>query len=235
MRRRIVGRSRREDARAHQLTLFRRGGKRPGAGRKRRGPRPLVSHKARPKLSAHSPVLVTTRVHGGLPSLRHAAELKRLHAAFGAATEQFGFRLIHFSIQSNHLHFLVEAQDATALARGMKGLIVRVARALNRLWARTGSVFADRYHARILASPRAVRHALAYVLNNARKHGIAHFGADPFSSGAWFDGWLERRPARVDSPDDRDPPPRSSPRTWLLRVGWRKHGLVAWNETPGRR
>src|SRR5204862_6807235 len=82
-----------------------------------------------------------------------------------------------------------EADDARGLGRGMKGLCVRIARALNRLWKRVGSVFSDRYHARVLRTPREVRNALNYVLHNAARHGSRLGGPDPCSSGAWFDGW----------------------------------------------
>src|SRR5262249_53817234 len=194
MRKHMVGTARRTRRRrrpascARQLTIFHRGGKRPGAGRKPKGARAGVPHRKRPALAPRFPVLVTARLFERMPSLRKDATLATLRRAFAAASERNGLRLIHFSIQSNHLHLIAEAHGAEALSRGMQGLLVRVARALNRLWGRKGSVFADRYHSRILRTPREVRHALAYVLNNARKHGCFFAGIDPFSSGRWFDG-----------------------------------------------
>ena len=61
----------------------------------------------------------------------------------------------------------------------------------NRLWKRLGKVFDDRFYDRVLRTPREVRNALAYVLDNARRHGvvIGPGEPDPFSSGRWFDGW----------------------------------------------
>jgi putative transposase len=177
-----------------QLTFHRRGGKRRGAGRKPKGPRALVSHAARPMLAQRSPVLVTSRLRAGLPSLRRKDAFDAITAAFAACTagaDRHGMRLVHFSIQSNHLHLIVEARDAPSLARGMQGLLVRIARGLNRTWKRKGSVFSDRYHAHNLRTPREVRNALAYVLNNARKHGCHRSGVDPFSSGGAFEGWKE--------------------------------------------
>jgi hypothetical protein len=110
----------------------------------------------------------------------------------------------------------------------MKGLLVRVARALNRLWRRVGSVFADRYHARCLRTPREVRYALAYVLHNARHHGIPVQGPDEYSSGLWFDGWRRHvaAPRRLS--------PAVGATTWLLRVGWRRHGLIGVDDMPSR-
>jgi hypothetical protein len=96
---------------------------------------------------------------------------------------------------------------------------VRIARALNRLWKRSGRVFADRYHAHVLKTPREVRNALAYVLRNASHHGIHLAGPDPCSSGAWFDGWRGHVCEFVASP-------MPAARTWLLAQGWRRHGLI---------
>jgi hypothetical protein len=110
-----------------------------------------------------------------------------------------------------------------ALSRGVQGLSVRIARALNRRMQRRGKVFADRYHHRVLASPRQVRTALAYVLCNARKHGrapAARGWTDPFSSARWFDGWR----GGVAEPPASDCKAVSTARTWLLRAGWRRSG-----------
>jgi hypothetical protein len=145
---------------------------------------------------------------------------------FAAGRDRFGFRLNQFSIQSNHLHLIAEADGSRALSRGMQGLLVRTARALNRLWKRRGSVFSDRFHARALRTPREVRSALLYVLHNARHHGLGLLGIDPYSSGLWFDGW---RSAIVRIPGN----PECRATTWLLREGWRRHGLIAIAECPG--
>lgn len=204
------------------------GGRRKGAGPEPRGERPGVSHRGRAPLAARFPVEVTMRVKQGLPSLRGLREHAALRAAIIAGCERGGFRLVHYSVQSNHLHLIVEGSCRNALSRGLQGLAIRMARALNRLWRRLGSVFADRYHDRILRSPREVWNALRYVLNNARKHGAwsSHTRLDPLSSSAWFDGWRERPPECAASS------PIALARTWLLRVGWRFHGLISIAAAP---
>ena len=217
--------------RARRLTqatfaFSRWGGRRRGAGRKPNGRRAGVPHGPRPRLAARHPVHATLRLCEGLPSLRKPAERELLHAAFCDARLRGSFRLVHFSAQSNHLHLLVEAGDRAALGRGMQGLAIRLARRLNRLWGRRGSVFADRYHARALPTPREVRHALVYVLANARRHGIGYRGIDPHASGAWFGGW------RDATASASAPAPVSTARTWLLAVGWRRHGLIGTGERP---
>ena len=233
MRRESLSAARRSRPRIEQLTIFRRGAKRRGAGRNPKGEKALVAHTQRESFSNHEPVHVTTRLRAGLSSLRQRAELAVVSDALAAATDRFGFRVVHFSVQSNHLHPIVEAEHAHALGRGMKGLLVRIARAHNRLWKRSGSVFGDRYHTVVLRTLRQVRNALVYVLNNARKHGIFDVDHhDPCSSGDWFDGWIERRCARIEAGDARSAPVWGRPRSWLLRRGWRKHGLIRTHELP---
>jgi hypothetical protein len=143
-----------------------------------------------------------------------------------AAGHKRDFRVVHFSIQSNHLHLIVEANDKDALSRGMQGLTVRLARAVNRALGGRGTVFADRYHAHELKSPRETRAALLYVLQNWAKHGPGGT-YDPCSSAVWFDGWST-------APADQAPAPMvARPRTWLVSVGWRRHGLLRPDERPG--
>ncbi len=134
--------------------------------------------------------------------------------------------LVEFSVQRDHLHLLVEAHDRLVLARGAKGLAVRLAHTINRRLGRRGQVFADRYHTRALATPREVRNALVYVLNNARKHGRVMREVDLCSSAPWFTGW--RTPPR----GVRTERPVVDARTWLLREGWRRWGALALDEAP---
>jgi len=171
--------------------------------------------------AARHPVHVTARIRAGLPSLRREATRALLELALARGADRFGFRLVEYSIQSNHLHLIAEVRDRRALSRGMQGLLVRITRALNKSWGRKGSVFADRYHARALCTPREARNALVYVFHNARHHGARVAGVDPFSSGPWFGGWSTgvETPARAS--------PCMSASTWLLAVGWRRHGLLS--------
>jgi REP element-mobilizing transposase RayT len=221
-----INKSRRSSSagQTRQLTIFRRGGARRGAGRKPKGESALTTHARRPALSARDPVLITTRLAAGLPNLRRERTLAVLRDVFAQGADQFGFRLVEYSIQTNHIHFLADGEDARAVARGMQGLLVRVAKALNRAWGRRGKVLADRCHARKLTSPREVRNALVHVLQNARKHGACLTGVDACSSGVWFDGWRDRAP--------RGPSPIARARSWLLTRGWRRAGLISTAEAP---
>jgi hypothetical protein len=128
------------------------------------------------------------------------------------------------------MHLIVEGKDRVTLARGMQGLLIRLTKRLNALWQRSGRVLSDRYHDRILRTPREVRNAVAYVLRNAHKHGVpARAYLDPCSSSPWFDGWRERRAGR--KPIDQEAPV-TAPRTWLLQTGWRHHGLIPLSHVP---
>jgi REP element-mobilizing transposase RayT len=201
------------------------GGKRPGAGRKPNDAKAGVPHASRAPLTGREPLLVTLKVHRHVWSLRARRTFTGLVRALAAASDRFGMRITHFSVQSDHAHLILEAEDRRAVARGIKGLCVRVARAMNRAMGRSGSVFADRYHERVLTTPRQARHAIAYVVCNARKHGVASRSprwVDPCSSGALFDGWSRS----VEVSADHRAVVVATPRTWLLRVGWRRAGAT---------
>jgi len=214
------------------------GGRRKGAGRKPAG-NAGVRHRQRVALASRFPVHVTVKLRRGLPVLRRRSEYAALRAAFHAGCAGVGrrgaFRLCHYAVLNDHLHFLVEAHDRTSLSRGLQGLLVRIARTLNKLWARRGKVFADRYHDRILRTPRQVRNAIRYVLQNARKHAAegrmlaVPQAIDTYTSAPWFDGFRETITVRGLEVVIR---PVTSARTWMLTLGWRKHGLLSVHELP---
>ena len=214
------------------------GGRRAGAGRKPGGERSGVPHRRRSPLNGRHPLHVTMRLKSGLPTLRQKALARVVFGAFAEAKEKFGTRVVQFSVQSNHLHLLVEAADALAFARAMKGLAVRLARRINRKVRRRGRVFSDRYHARALKTPREVRLALIYVLRNHHRHstGAGRPAAfDAFSSAAYFDGFtrgVPRWPRHGFAPSKGSPVARAE--TWLLRHGWRRLGLIGLRDVPAR-
>jgi REP element-mobilizing transposase RayT len=227
---------------AEQLELdrIRHGGRRPGAGR-RPGPNPRIRHRSRPSIADRFPCHVTLRVRDDVLSLRTASIVSEIERTFAAACDRSDFRLIHYSLQRNHAHLIVEADGPEALGCGMKAIGARLARAVNRIFRRVGPVLADRYHVRVLRTPREVRNALAYVLLNGRRHAAQagrnlsrSLGIDPASSGRWFDGWtLEASDTTRSSVHPLPPPPVSPPRSWMLSEGWRRWGLLNLNEVPG--
>jgi REP element-mobilizing transposase RayT len=168
--------------------------------------------------------------------------VRELEKTFARGCERSDFRLVHYSLQGNHAHLIVEARDRHALGRGMKSIGARLARAVNQIADRSGAVLADRYHFRPLRTPREVRNALRYVLLNARRHAATvkkqiekAVGLDPASSARWFEGWKRRAPLIADAAlaASHDPPAVARARTWLLTTGWRRHGLLDPADVPG--
>ncbi len=218
--------------------LFRtHGGARRGAGRRRVAPKARVLHRPRTPLTGREPVLVTLSTHRTIANLRGRRAMQRIIASLSRAKERLGARIIHYSVQRDHVHLIVEAEGVRSLSRAMQGLSVRIAKALNRALGRKGKVFADRFHDRVLTSPKQVRHALAYVLCNARKHGVAppsRGWMDPCSSARVFDGW-RRQAGRADYASGViHIAATATPRVWLLRIGWRRGGLLDPDHCPGR-
>jgi putative transposase len=193
------------------------GGARKGAGRKPRG-RPSMPHVPRRKIDPRYPVQVTIRATPGLPSLRSPRVFGALRRAIARASVD-RFRVIHFSIQQDHGHFIVEGDEARRARGGVHGLAIRLALAVNRVLGRKGKVVGDRYHARPLTTPRQMRASMVYVLLNFRKHLRAPACIDPRSSGPHFSGWHHAAPAATDVA-----PATVRPDTWMARVGWRRAG-----------
>ncbi len=222
------------------------GGKRKGAGRPAKGARSSEPHKARVRFSSPTPAHVTLRVVAPIPTLRRPDAYHAIRRSMYTVMERSEFRIVHISIERNHLHLIVEADDHVALWEGLRTFQSSAAQRLNRAISlatgtrRLGKVFDDRYHSRLITSPTQAHNALAYVLNNFRRHGLDRgletmfWDVDYYSSGPSFDGWaeLDDSPFLVPTPDY----PRLSvcrPKTWLLRTGWRLAGPIHMRDIPG--
>ena len=217
------------------------GGRRKGAGRKAGTGRRNVAHRARPVHSERHPVHVTLR--SMFRPLRSQHVFPTVCLAIRGATQRAPerFRVLHFSVQWDHVHHVVEASDKRALSAGVRGVSIRLARYVNELLVRRGRFWADRWHGRALTSPRQVRQVLVYVFGNFRKHSRRALarGVDAYSSGVAFDGWRKLT-------SGADPPVVAGPsheamgaevvvgvsKTWLGGVGWRRAGLIGVDEAP---
>ena len=207
------------------------------AGKKiRRGPgRPAygvksataITHQPRPKLSKKQVMHLTVKLRRGLPSLRRERAFAAVRRSFFKYSRGEGFRLVHFSVQSNHLHLIAEADSKPALSRAMQKLGISLAKRLDRLWKGAGRIYKERYHQRILTTPLAIRNALLYVIQNAKHHdSVIGEALDPFSSGAHFDGFAEL--AATPAPKGLI----AEATSWLLTKGWRRRGLIRLSEVP---
>ena len=198
-----------------------------------------MPHMTRPTVTRSNGVHVTLRLIDGLPSLRRPQSLLWIEKVFHAERRKKGFRLVHYAVRGNHVHLVCEAHESKALSGGIQRLASRIARGVNRLWRREGQVFRDRFHSRVIRTPREARHLLAYVLLNAHKdyarRGLRLIGFDSCSSGRFFDGWAVR-PAR--SPpwreESQEEPLVAPPGSWLLSTGWRRYGLIHTDERAPR-
>jgi REP element-mobilizing transposase RayT len=180
-------------------------------------------------------VHVTVKLVAEVGSLRRRKLIAAMRDAFRRGKVKGGFRICAFSIQRDHIHVVSEADSNDALARGVQGWEIRVARRVNRRLGRQGRVFADRFHAVPVRSPRQLRNTLCHVINNAHRHGEPidrrWNGIDPFSSAWHFHGWSHDRWRR-----GLDPPPGEAAvapaEGWLLREGWLRWGRIRLGEVP---
>jgi REP element-mobilizing transposase RayT len=194
-----------------------------------------VPHRSRGPIDPRHPCHLTLRLRRGGRSLRAHAPYRAFLDVLRALREQRSdFRVLVHSLQHDHAHLIVEADSAAAFVSGARSLDIRLGLRLNRALGRKGKLFSDCYHRHELRTPREVRNAIGYVLNNDRKHEalrgplpLVDEVPDPYSSGPWFDGWKEPI-ARA-----QDPPPVCAPATWLAAVGWKIHGPISRCEIPG--
>jgi putative transposase len=167
-------------------------------------PRSFVRHVKRRAVSHRHPHHITLRVRKHVWNLRSQRCFSRIAHALKGVQPRLGFRVVHFAVLGNHVHLLVEAEDRSSMTNGVRALAIRIAKRLNKMMGRRGSLYVDRYDERILENPTTVRIALRYVLTNAEHHyGASASKFDRFSSAAPACRDLVRRAA-----------------SWLLRIGW---------------
>ena len=199
-----------------------------------------VAHGSRPEMPKGSVAHVTIKLKAGLPSLRKGEALAVVRAAIERVNAGKKIRIVEYSIQSNHVHLIVEAANSADLSAGMASLNTGLGMRLNRVWDRVGqgSVFAERFHLVLVSSPPQMRRALNYVLRNDVHHRLHLKGLDPCSSAPAFAGWEQLQgiasKARTAAAAKRCV--STKPQTWLLRVGWQQvkgaEGLLSTEQWP---
>ena len=223
------------------------GGKRRRAGRPARNAwRPSERHVPRPRFDRPTPFHVTLRVVDAIGNLRRRRTYHAIRKAMHSTLVRTDFRIVHISLEDGHIHLIVEANNETALSRGMQAFEIVAARRLNQALAkygrRRGTVFPDRYHPVRIGSPTQARNAICYVVNNWRRHrrdvdkDTRLWEVGYFSSGPSFRGWkeCETSPMPFDWPPTYEPLPVSRPETWVLEKGWMRGGKpISLREVPG--
>jgi REP element-mobilizing transposase RayT len=228
-----------------QLLFKPHGGKRRGAGRPPKAFRSSERHKRRPAFRANQPIHVTLRVEDAIGNVRRRDCYHAIRRAMGSTGTRDDFRIVHISLERDHVHLIVEASDRVTLAKGMYVFEMVAAKLLNKVVTREtgrlrrGRVFCDRYHPVVITSPKQMRNTIAYVLNNWRRHkqddgaDSMFWDVDYFSSGATFTGWKERHGTPRPLPHGYQPLPVRSAQSWLLSTGWRKAGSISMYARPG--
>ncbi len=213
------------------------GGARPGAGRPPKGEFAGHPHKGREAFRSKTPLHVVMRVVRAAGNLRRPPIHEAVRNALTTAGKHEDCRVVHLSIQRDHIHLLVEADDREALARGMRAFQISLAKRINRAVSspsksrRRGQIFTDRYESFVLENPRAVRDALVYVLNAWRKFEKPGPKAlDPYSSALAFDGWKD--PITDADTSELAPLVLWPARTSLLTTAWRAGGKIGRAEAP---
>jgi putative transposase len=222
-----------------QMKLDFRRRRKDGRLAKKPGPKPKrfktdVPHRTREDVEARFPVHVSLRVTPEVARLRTRKAYQAVRGALRLCAARSDYRVVQICIQETHIHALVEAESKDALARGMQGFEVSVAKRLNKAMGRKrGKVFAHRYHAETIKTPTQARNTLVYLFNNWKKHRVdGPWRIDPWSSAAQFQGWAT--PHGYAPP--REPLPVVSAQSWLLREGWARApgGRIRIDEIPRR-
>jgi REP element-mobilizing transposase RayT len=207
------------------------GGRRRGAGRPAARKEPALPHVAREELRPYQPVHVTLRFADHVWNLRSERSYAVIHRAFEAARRRPGLRIVHFGIQGNHLHAIVEAAGTRALSNAIRALSIRIARGLNELMGRSGPVFSDRFHAHVLRTPAEVRNAVRYVIGNFASHARRRGERVPEGFRDRFSSAVVKAPRSAQGVLFVEPVTEGA-RTWLLRatedrqIGGSKPGLA---------
>jgi REP element-mobilizing transposase RayT len=224
-----------------------RGGKREGAGRKPAGKLALEPHVPRPWVVLDTPLHVTLRIERAVGRLRGDKAYRAIRCALRTVLKHHAqFRIVHFSLQREHIHLICEAESKDGLETGMRSFEIAAAKHLNRELTpkghkrRRGRVIADRYHIDVIDSVARMRNALSYVLNNWRKHredrvtrGLFGGRIDPYSSGVFFLGWKERKHSDFVIPPNYEPPDLGNAHSWLLTTGYRRGKPIGVFDVPG--
>ncbi len=193
-----------------------RGGRRPGAGRKRKPGRGRVPHRRRPSVTPREPVHVTWRFAAGVPSLRAERCRGIVRQALLEARDGDRFRVVEWVVLPSHLHLVVECASAAELARGVRSLATKLLRRLRAAVGLSGPLVAERYHAHVLRTLQEALNAVRYVRDNWRRHLVDH--ADAIARIAPGCGPTPPPRGWVDPLSSAAPTWAAAARSWLLRT-----------------
>jgi hypothetical protein len=121
-----------------------------------------------------------------------------LLGALARAQHRYAVRICAFFFASNHLHLLVEVDDAWQLARFMNYFLSKIAREIGRLTGWREKIFGRRYQAILISDePEAQIARLRYVLSHGCKDGLVErlndwpgvHCVEALTTGKTLEGW----------------------------------------------
>lgn len=128
-----------------------------------------IRHIARDKVTKHTSLHLTIKIERLKAGLRNKDVLKQLHDSIKKA-RKIGLRVIHYTLEFDHVHLLVEVDSNQQLAKGMQSFGISFSKGINKIKAQVGKVFKTRYHFRKLKSPNEIKNVIFYILGNSLKH-----------------------------------------------------------------
>jgi putative transposase len=120
---------------------------------------------------------VTSRGNGGQRIVEDDDDRRTWIETFGQVTIRFRWLVHAYCLLDNHFHVVV-ATTVENLSRAMQRLNGDYAQAFNRRHGRTGHLFQDRYHAKVIESEEYLEEACRYVLLNPVRAGLCKSESD---------------------------------------------------------
>lgn len=146
---------------------------------------PAIRHTKRPKFFQTRSLHLTIKVRENKADIQNKKILLRLNRAIQLARKQ-GLKIIHFALEFNHVHLLVEAGNHQILHRGMQALGISLAKGINKMKQKKGAVYKHRYHFRQITCARELKNVIHYILSNCKKHRSS-FSFNSLSSALMLD------------------------------------------------
>lgn len=127
-----------------------------------------IRHTSREEIFKPSPLHLTVKLKRA--DIQNKVVLRILkHAIYRSRLQ--GLRVIHFSLEHNHVHLYAECESNFVLGKAMKAFGVTFVRRVNKLKKIKGQLYKYRYHLRVLKSARDAKNVINYILKNGIKHG----------------------------------------------------------------
>lgn len=142
---------------------------------------PGIRHSSRMKFSKLTSFHLTIKVRENKADIQSKKLLKALHHAIARARLK-NLKVIHYTLEYNHVHLLVETNDHRILHAGMQALGISFSKAINKVKSLKGHVYKHRYHQRKIGSARELKNVLLYIFNNGKKHKRTNKRIDLYNS-----------------------------------------------------